>query len=127
MRRYRKLDKKAKPDYIVEKQRRLKLIQKIMSLQEKEKIDWLPVEVAKRSGLTKKLHSLKIKTLDGKMMENEVETEKNGDVPRYKMVKWGNFMSANSLKNGDILHFNFVTSTDGVNKCGSNLSHVEGW
>ncbi|XP_021971486.1 putative B3 domain-containing protein Os04g0347400 [Helianthus annuus] len=76
-----------------------------------KKRERLPVEVARRSGLTKKLHALKIKTLDGKIMENEVETEKNGDVPRYKMVNWGNFMSANSLKNGDILHFNFVTST----------------
>ncbi|KAJ0766150.1 putative transcription factor B3-Domain family [Helianthus annuus] len=71
----------------------------------------LPVEVARRSGLTKKLHALKIKTLDGTIMENEVETEKNGKVPRYKMVNWGNFMSANGLKNGDILHFNFVTSS----------------
>ncbi|MFS8034829.1 hypothetical protein Hanom_Chr17g01585781 [Helianthus anomalus] len=63
-----------------------------------------------RLGLTQELHELKIQTLEGKMMFNEVETEQNGDAPRYKMVKWGKFMSANSLKNGDILHFNFVTS-----------------
>ena len=44
-------------------------------------------------------------------MCNEVETEANGGKPRYKMVKWDKFMCANSLKNGDMLHFNFVTST----------------
>ena len=71
----------------------------------------LPVEVARRSGLIEKLHSLKIQTLEGKIMSNEVETEQNGGKPRYKMVKWDKFMCANSLKNGDMLHFNFVTST----------------
>ncbi|MFS7909728.1 putative transcription factor B3-Domain family [Helianthus anomalus] len=70
----------------------------------------LPIEVARRSGHIKKLHSLKIQTLEGTMMDNEVDIEKNGDVPRYTMVKWGKFMSVNGLKKGDILHFNFVTS-----------------
>ncbi|MFS7932707.1 putative DNA-binding pseudobarrel domain superfamily [Helianthus anomalus] len=68
------------------------------------------MEVARRSGLTKALHSLKIQTLDGTMMENKVDIEKNGLKPRYSMVKWGDFMAANGLKKGDILHFNFVTS-----------------
>ncbi|MFS7930902.1 putative DNA-binding pseudobarrel domain superfamily [Helianthus anomalus] len=68
------------------------------------------MEVARRSGLIKALHSLKIQTLDGRVIDNKVDIKQNGLKPRYSMVKWSNFMSANGLKKGDILHFNFVTS-----------------
>ncbi|KAM0056018.1 putative transcription factor B3-Domain family [Helianthus debilis subsp. tardiflorus] len=70
----------------------------------------LPVEVARRTGLSVDLHPLKVQSMVGVVEVYDVKSELNDLNPRYALDGWQKFMTENKLKFGDMLHFTYVSS-----------------
>ncbi|XP_035838196.1 uncharacterized protein LOC118485825 [Helianthus annuus] len=70
----------------------------------------LPVEVARRAGLSVDLHPLKFQNMVGVVEVYDVKLELNDLKPRYALDGWRKFMTENKLRFGDMLHFTYVSS-----------------
>ncbi|KAJ0505904.1 putative transcription factor B3-Domain family [Helianthus annuus] len=74
------------------------------------KVKCLPVEVARRAGLSIDLHPLKVQNMVGVVEVYDVKSELNELKPRYALDGWRKFMTENNLRFGDMLHFTYVSS-----------------